>query len=125
MALSCGVVFAVGTEKAGGSSGRGGCCACCRKSPPGKPRRDIVPGDADDELPRDDPADGGGGLLWDDPDFPTPSSIAVSGKTFTGIEWLRPPVSTGYGTGSLGHRVNGSFGSSFTSGSPGHHVDPA
>jgi len=31
---------------------------------------------------------------------------------------------TGYGTGSLGHRVNGSFGSSFTSGSPGHHFDP-
>jgi len=28
-----------------------------------------------------------------------------------------------YGTGSLGHRVNGSFGSSFTSGSPGHHFD--
>jgi len=25
---------------------------------------------------------------------------------------------------SLGHRVNGSFGSSFTSGSPGHHFDP-
>jgi len=29
-----------------------------------------------------------------------------------------------HGTGSLGHRVNGSFGSSFTSGSPGHHFDP-
>ena len=27
-------------------------------------------------------------------------------------------------TGSLGHRVNGSFGSSFTSGSPGHHFNP-
>ena len=26
-----------------------------------------------------------------------------------------------HGTGSLGHRVNRSFGSSFTSGSPGHH----
>ena len=26
-------------------------------------------------------------------------------------------------TGSLGHRVSGSFGSSFTSGSPGHHHD--
>jgi len=29
-----------------------------------------------------------------------------------------------HGTGSLGHRVSGSFGSSFTSGSPGHHFDP-
>jgi len=29
-----------------------------------------------------------------------------------------------HGTGLLGHRVNGSFGSSFTSGSPGHHFDP-
>ena len=29
-----------------------------------------------------------------------------------------------HGTGSLGHWVNGSFGSSFTSGSPGHHYDP-
>jgi len=33
-------------------------------------------------------------------------------------------VVTGHGTGSLGHRVSGSFGSSFTSGSPGHHFDP-
>jgi len=31
---------------------------------------------------------------------------------------------TRHGTGSLGHRVNGSFGSSFTPGSPGHHFDP-
>ena len=29
-----------------------------------------------------------------------------------------------HGTGSSGHRVNGSFGSYFTSGSPGHHFDP-
>ena len=29
-----------------------------------------------------------------------------------------------HGTGSLDRRVNGSFGSSFTSGSPGHHFDP-
>jgi len=29
-----------------------------------------------------------------------------------------------HGTGSLGHRVNGSFWSSFTSGSPGDHFDP-
>ena len=33
-------------------------------------------------------------------------------------------VDSRHGTGSLGHRVNGSFGSSFTSGSPGHHFDP-
>ena len=31
---------------------------------------------------------------------------------------------TRHGTGSLGHKVNGSFGSSFTSGSPGHRFDP-
>ena len=31
-------------------------------------------------------------------------------------------VHSRHGTGSLGHRVNGSFGSSFTSGSPGHRV---
>ena len=35
--------------------------------------------------------------------------VTVSGKLFTR-----------HGTGSFGHRVNGSFGSSFTSGSPGH-----
>jgi len=34
------------------------------------------------------------------------------------------PVHDRHGTGSLGYRVNGSFGSSFTSGSPGHHFDP-
>jgi len=32
------------------------------------------------------------------------------------------PSQTRHGTGSLGHRVNGLFGSSFTSGSPGHRV---
>jgi len=37
---------------------------------------------------------------------------------FTKCDW----TCTGHGTGSLGHRVNGSFGSSFTSGSPGHRV---
>ena len=31
-------------------------------------------------------------------------------------------VLTRHGTGSLGHRVNGSFGSSFTSGSQGHRI---
>jgi len=35
-----------------------------------------------------------------------------------------PCVLIRHGTGSLGHPVNGSFGSSFTSGSPGHHFDP-
>ena len=44
-------------------------------------------------------------------------------------EWIigdlrRLGLHTRHGTGSLGHRVNGSFGSSFTSGSPGHHFDP-
>jgi len=34
-------------------------------------------------------------------------------------------VAIRHGTGSLGHRVNWSFGSSFTSRSPGHHFDPA
>ena len=33
-------------------------------------------------------------------------------------------IQTRHGTGSLGHRVTRSFGSSFTSGSPGHHFDP-
>ena len=33
------------------------------------------------------------------------------------------PSQTRHGTGSLGHRVNGLFGSSFTSGSPGHYFD--
>ena len=31
---------------------------------------------------------------------------------------------TRHGTWSLGHRINGSFGSSSTPGSPGHHFDP-
>ena len=34
----------------------------------------------------------------------------------------RPPLSTRHWTGSLGHRVNGSSGSSFTSGSAGHRA---
>ena len=33
------------------------------------------------------------------------------------------PPGIRHGTGSLGHRVNVLFGSSFTSGSPGHHFD--
>jgi len=39
------------------------------------------------------------------------------GKITTMLDLL-----TRHGTGSLGHRVNGSFGSSFTSGSPCHRV---
>jgi len=35
----------------------------------------------------------------------------------------RTHAPTRHGTGSLGHRVNGPFGSSFTSESPGHHFD--
>jgi len=31
---------------------------------------------------------------------------------------------TRHGTWSLGHRINGSFGSSSTPGLPGHHFDP-
>ena len=38
-----------------------------------------------------------------------------------GIQQMHSIILTGHGTGSLGHRVNGS---SFTSGSPGHHSDP-
>jgi len=40
------------------------------------------------------------------------------------VPTLTRSVPARHGTGSLGHRVNGSFGSSFTSGSPGHHFDP-
>ena len=45
------------------------------------------------------------------------SSPTFGVNTSTGI-----PVR--HGTGSLGHRVSGSFGSSFTYGSPCHHFDP-
>ena len=64
--------------------------------------KDIVPGDADladseDEDSQSQAGDGraidGRAVLWDDPDFSTPSSISVIVKTFTGIEWMRPPVS--------------------------------
>ena len=39
-----------------------------------------------------------------------------------GLGTLLIDVNTRHGTASLGHRVNGSFGSSFTSGSQGHRV---
>jgi len=45
----------------------------------------------------------------------------------TGARPVRKETSelrTRHETESLGHRVNGSFGSSFTSGSPGHYFDP-
>ena len=45
-------------------------------------------------------------------------------RSYDGVE-VAADVDTRHGTGSLGHRVNGSFGSSFTSGTPGHHYDPA
>ena len=44
------------------------------------------------------------------PAYPAPSSPST------------PEVRDRHGTGPLGHRVNGSFGSSFTSGSPSHRV---
>ena len=66
------------------------------------PRRRTVtvrnngPGDADlpdsDDDDDDDDANDSG-LPLDDPDFPTPSTIKVTSKTFTEIEWLRPQVS--------------------------------
>ena len=40
------------------------------------------------------------------------------------LTWCTVLLCSRHGTGSLGHRVNGSFRSSFTSGSPGHHFDP-
>ena len=83
-----------------GTSGRDicGCCYSPTSNTVTPTHKDTAPGDKAG-LP-----DGNGGaaedanasgMLWDDPDFPTPSSITlpVSGKTFTGIQWLRPPVS--------------------------------
>jgi len=46
------------------------------------------------------------------------------GKKFEVRVAVAVSVSSRHGTGSLGHRVNGSFGSSFTSGSPGRYFDP-
>ena len=65
-------------------------------------RMDAGPADADlpesdDEDPDADAEDDteSSGALWDDPNFPTPSSIKLpaSTGTVTGIEWMRPPVS--------------------------------
>ena len=59
------------------------------------------------------------------PADPTPAP--VSGRTHR-VTWRHRVYGQGtvarHGTGSLGHRVNGSFGSPFTSGTPGHHFDP-
>ena len=43
----------------------------------------------------------------------------------TGSSFSYSPVHSRHGTGSLGHRVNGSFGSAFTSGLPGHRFHTA
>ena len=48
------------------------------------------------------------------------STVQWSGQT----DRILQRISNRHGTGSLGHRVSGSFGSSFTSRSPGHHFDP-
>ena len=62
-------------------------------------RRDIGPGDADLPHSEDEDADAVddddiiSGVPWDDPSFLTPSFIKLLCRTFTGIEWMRPPVS--------------------------------
>jgi len=56
------------------------------------------------------------------------STVSSSSIPMTTLTWYTHSrllrFLTRHGTESLGHRVNGSFGSSFTSGSPGHHFDP-
>lgn len=52
-----------------------------------------LPADSDED--NDDKDDNLGGVPWDDPDFQTPSSIKVTAKTFSEIEWMRPPVRKG------------------------------
>jgi len=63
-------------------------------------QRDTGPVDADLPDSEDEDAEAEGdddfdasGALWDDPDFLTPSSIKLTAKTITAIEWMRPPVS--------------------------------
>ena len=51
------------------------------------------------------------------------SHLLLNAVLLCAVLLRRPPLSTIHGTGSLGHRVSGSFGSSFTSGSPGYHFD--
>ena len=52
------------------------------------------------------------------------SPARVRGQHFNQLSLsdFRCQVHSRHGNGTLGHRVNGSFGSSFTSGSPGHRV---
>ena len=54
-----------------------------------------------------------------------PASLSPSARSahFSRFAVFRS-VRSRHGTGSLGHQVNGSFGSSLTSGAPGHHIDP-
>jgi len=54
------------------------------------------------------------------------AAAAAARRTTANASSVTLPADVGsrHGTGSLGHRVNGPFGSSFTSGSPGHHFDP-
>ena len=80
-------------------------CGCCSTSEKERhkpkvttPPKEITPGDADlpengDEKEKEGDTAASSGVLWDDPDFPTPSSIILYRQAFTGVEWLRPPVS--------------------------------
>ena len=53
-----------------------------------------------------------------------PVSVRLCHCPCTYLYTCNPDIFVRHGTGSLGHRVSGSFGSSFTAGSPGHHFDP-
>jgi len=54
--------------------------------------------------------------------MPLPLTVCCFRKIQIGFTFLVPAPDMELG--SLGNRVNGSFGSSFTSGLPGHHFDP-
>ena len=64
--------------------------------------------------------------VWDDADYnagyPWSETVVIIAVSL--LTWCTVLLCSRHGTGSLGHRVNGSFRSSFTSGSPGHHFDP-
>jgi len=62
-----------------------------------------------------------GSLYMGPPANPHPNASLIGSSV---LAPLMVNVSHRHGTGSLGHRVNGSFGSTFTSGSPGYHFDP-
>jgi len=111
----CACCYVRCAEKAG-TSGQG-ICGCCYASDTSGPSvnqgqtnttawREIIPGDAD--LPEsDDDTEGGedavdaSGVVQDEPEFLTPSSIKLEKGTVTGIEWLQPSVSAAY-VGSIG-----------------------